>query len=368
MKRFIFIGLIFALIFIIIPMEICIAQNTEKWFDIPGREFLSQEQEIKKETTGKKVDIGDIVITARNIPELISIVPRDVQIIKTENEKLYGEDKIKDIIDNLPGIFINERGANDSLATIYLRGTGTKYTLLLLDGIPLNDFMTGGVDLSKISNLNIDKIEVIKRGMSSIYGTDAASGVINIITGDEKKYYLKASGIYGTADLKKYFISSNAKIFNVDYVIGYTEEKKGDYFPNSDVDKKSANIKVSFSNKGLINAILTGYYFKRKMGIPFSDFGPSIARQYDEDFSLGITDVINLDFVILKINGFLRSSDLIYDNPDIYYPIYSRHIKKEYQASLLGIYEEGNWLSLLAGLEWNLKNLDSTDIGKKDIT
>ncbi len=373
MKKLIFLGLIFALPFLLFPFTddynkvktFYELNTTEQGYQIPDKQ--SAGYEIKKTEPVKKTDIGEIVITARNIPELISLVPRDIHIIKPETDRLYGEDRIKDILDNLPGIYINKTGANDSLSTISIRGTGSKYTLILLDGIPLNDFMTGGFDINKIDNINIGKIEVIKGGMSSIYGADASAGVINIITGDNKKYYLQATGIYGTADLKKYFVSSNSKIFNVDYSVGYGEERKGDYFPNSDVDKKSANAKIAFSNKGLINVVLTGSYLKRNMGIPFNDFGPSVARQQDEDYSLGLTDVINLDFAVLKINGFLRSSDLIYDNPDIYYSVHSRHIKKEYQASVTGIYEKEEWISLLAGLEWNLKDLDSTDVGKKNM-
>jgi vitamin B12 transporter len=378
MKRFIFIGFIFALPFLLFSFtddynkvktfyELNTTdQKNEQGFEIPNKQAPGYE--LKKSEPVKNRDLGEIVITARNIPELLSLVPKDIQIIKPKSENLYGENRIVDMLDNLPGIFINKTGVNDSIATVSIRGTGSKYTLVLLDGIPLNDFMTGGVDLSKIDNLNIGRIEIIKSGMSSIYGADASSGVINIITGEEEKYYLRTTGVYGTADYKKYSVSSNSKIFNVDYSVNYSEEKKGDYFPNSDLDKKIANAKVSFSNKGLINILLNGSYLKRTMGIPYNDFGPSIARQSDEDFSLGLIDVINLDFMTVKINGFIKSADLKYDNPDIYYPVHSRHIKKEYQAALTGIYEEGQWLSLLAGLEWNLKDLDSTDIGKKNTT
>lgn len=376
MKRFVFIGLIFALPFLLFSftddynnVKTFYELNTkdqemDKGYQIPDKQ--STGYEIKKTEPVKKTDIGEVVITARNIPELISVVPRDVYIINPQNEKLFGEDKIKDLLDNLPGIYVNKTGANDSLATIAMRGTGSKYTLVLQDGIPLNDFMTGGVDLSKIDDVKTGKIEIIKSGMSSIYGADASSGVINIITGGEKKYYLQLTGIYGTADFKKYSVSSNSKIFNVDYSINYSEEKKGDYFPNSDVDKKNITARASFSNKGLINALITGSYFKRIMGISFNDFGVSTARQYDEDYSVGLTDIINFDFFTLKINSFLRSADLIYEDPNIYYPIYSRHIKKEYQASITGIYEEGEWISLLGGFEFNVKDIDSTDIGKKN--
>lgn len=376
MKRFIFIGLIFALPFLLFTFtddynkvktfyELKATDHeSDKGYQIPQKQSVGYE--IKNIEKAKKTDIGEIVITARNFPEFISLVPKDLHIVKPETEKLYGEDKIKDILDNLPGIYINKAGANDSLSTVSIRGTGSKYTLVLLDGIPLNDFMTGGVDLNKIDIMNIGKIEIIKTGMSSIYGADASSGVINILTGDDKKYYIRTTGIYGTADFNKYSISSNSKIFNLDYFVNYSEEKKGNYFPNSDVDKKNAMVKISFFNNGLINAVLTGSYFKRNMGIPFNAFGgTSIARQYDEDYSLGLLDVVNMDFMVLKLNGYLRSADLIYDDPDTYYPVYSRHIKKEYQTAITGIYEEGEWFSLLSGVELNIKNLDSTDIGKK---
>jgi vitamin B12 transporter len=289
-----------------------------------------------------------------------------MEVIKIKETGVYGATDLKDILDDMPGAFVNRMGIGEAMASLSLRGAASRYTLIMQDGIPVNDIMTGGADLNMVDTSNVDKIEMVKGGMSSIYGSDAVAGVVNVITGSDEKKLVAFTGGYGTCGMQRYGAASNYKVFNVDYSINIVDEKWMAYFVNSDSFKRAANAKVKFSN-GLLDSSLNAHYLKREAGVAFDSYGgPSPeARQYDENFSAGVNEVINLDFMKVKIDGFLRSGDLRFKDPAAWVPQDSKNIKKEYQASLLGLYEEGGNVSVVAGYESNVKTIDSNMIGTR---
>lgn len=91
-----------------------------------------------------------------------------------------------DIIKNIPGVAISRSGNTQD---IYLRGAETNFVVIQLDGVQINnpvDTRGGSVDLSAIAKSSVQRIEVFKGAQSSVYGSDAIAGVINIITLDNR--------------------------------------------------------------------------------------------------------------------------------------------------------------------------------------
>ena len=77
---------------------------------------------------------------------------------------------------------VKNTGTTGSLQTVALRGTKSEQTLVLVDGRPINDPDTGAVDFSSIPVNGIKRIEIVAGGASTLYGSSAIGGVINIIT------------------------------------------------------------------------------------------------------------------------------------------------------------------------------------------
>jgi len=339
----------------------------------PGQQAVGQQasgqpaagQQATPQSTDQQ-SLGDIVVTARNIPETLALIPKSMEVIKVKDAGIIGGTDLKDILDGIPGAFVNRMGIGQAMASLSLRGAGSAYTLIMQDGIPINDILTGGADLNMVDTFNVDKIEMVKGGMSSIYGSDAVAGVVNVLTGSDEKKIATLIGGYGTCGMERYGVASNYRIFNIDYSASLVEEKWMDYFVNSDSDKTAGNAKIKFSN-GVLDSGATFHYFKREMGVPFDSFGdPSPkARQYDEDFSLGINEVANLDFMKIKIDGYMRSGDLRFKDPLAYDPQDTKNIKKEYQGSILGVYQENSMISLVGGYEGNVKTIDGNTIGTR---
>jgi vitamin B12 transporter len=315
-----------------------------------------QQIEGKSDQTVKQgAELGEIVVTARLVPETIGTVTRNFDILQAGALDNLGITKLQDALHLLPGTTIRSYGGFESLATLSIRGGSPRQTLVLKDGIPVeHDILTGGTDLSTINIDGAEKIEIIRGGMSSVYGPDASAGVINIITGGGEKYWIKAMSSYGTFMSQKNRISSNNNLFGADYFISGDEEQSSGFLGRA-YFKRSADLKTSFSAGGL-DSKLSGSYMNRSL-----DTG-SDSKQLNEDYDFGADEAYAIQKLNINLTGFTASSDLQY----VYNGI-TRHIKKENQARITAVYNEENLFSAVAGDEFKNNNLESTAMGAKSI-
>lgn len=100
-----------------------------------------------------------------------------------EADRFAGEAKgVADLVATAPGVAVNGYGGLGQLATASIRGSTASGVLVLLDGIPLNTGLGGGVDLSSIPRAWIDRIEVVRGPEGAQYGSGSLGGVVNVIT------------------------------------------------------------------------------------------------------------------------------------------------------------------------------------------
>jgi outer membrane receptor for ferrienterochelin and colicins len=179
---------------------------------------FSQENELEKLL---RLDIEDLtgitVITATKSPTNINEVPATVKVITSEIIKENGYLTLEDALSTLPGFqFRNILGFN---SYVFQRGLPNQnnLALLLVDGIQINELNSGGFYAGGQFNLdNVKRIEVIYGPASALYGTNAISGVINIITKDpEDNRGFSISGLYGSF-----------KTYNGNAAYGYYDEKE----------------------------------------------------------------------------------------------------------------------------------------------
>ena len=137
------------------------------------------------------LELDRIVITASKIPLSQRETTKPVIIIdRQELERNAGRD-ISQILNQQSGIRVNDSyGAPSNTRILYMQGAAAQNTLILLDGLPISDPSgVGGLfDLRLLPTNNLERIEVIKGSQSTLYGTDAIAGVVNLITrsgGDE---------------------------------------------------------------------------------------------------------------------------------------------------------------------------------------
>jgi outer membrane receptor for ferrienterochelin and colicins len=147
--------------------------------------------------------LTELVVTATRTERKLSNVAVPVQIISRKAITQSGSVRLNDILSEQTGLYITSGGATTSAGGgvfgngIQIQGLSPDYTLILLDGEPIIGRQGGVIDLSRLSVGNIKKIEIVKGPSSSLYGSEAMGGVVNIITEQALLNRLNASFRYG---------------------------------------------------------------------------------------------------------------------------------------------------------------------------
>jgi outer membrane receptor protein involved in Fe transport len=104
-----------------------------------------------------------------------------VTVISHEEIENQGAETVADSMRNVPGVEINQTGQQGAVTSAFIRGGNSNYNLVMIDGIPLNDF-GGGFDLAPLATAGVDQVEVLRGPQSALYGSNAVAGVINIVS------------------------------------------------------------------------------------------------------------------------------------------------------------------------------------------
>ncbi len=127
---------------------------------------------------------NEITVTANRVPTAIQRTGSAITVIRSEEIQRANPVSMVDVLRRVPGLDIAETGGPGSTAVIRIRGANAGQTLVLLDGVRINDPSVGSgeFDTSMIAPGLIERIEVLRGPQSALYGSDAIGGVINIIT------------------------------------------------------------------------------------------------------------------------------------------------------------------------------------------
>ncbi len=218
-------------------------------------------------------DLNEVVVTGTKSEKTLKNVPILTQVISARKMLELGITNVTDALQTMvPGLNVSHNG---TLVTVTLQGMDAKYVLFLIDGERIAGEVDGDVDYSMLNLQNIDHIEVIKGASSSLYGSNAIGGVINIITKkinepfDAKIYtrYSKYNELYsgGTIGLKKGIIGSQTSV-NYSRTDGYdiTPESAHDWTQNPYTSYQvNQKFEITPSSKLSLTPYFTYYQFER---------------------------------------------------------------------------------------------------------
>ena len=192
-------------------------------------------------------EVPEVQVTATRVEVPVEHVGDDVDIITQEEIKKYGFTSIADVLKYVAGVHISSNGGWGKQISVFMLGLDSRDILVLVDGVPVNDPSNpnGAANFEWLDLSNVERIEVLKGSQSSIYGSEAVAGVINIITSKPNKDELSVNleaGKYQTFKERVY----TAKVFREGFVafsgenfktLGFSasSENAGQYY-NSDHD------------------------------------------------------------------------------------------------------------------------------------
>ena len=152
--------------------------------------------------------MSEVVVTATRTPQPITETLAPVTLITAADiERLQPEDMF-DVLNRVPGINMRRNGGIGATTSLFLRGTSTDQTLVLVDGVRINSATSGTTALEHLDPEQVARIEVVRGSHSSLYGADAIGGVIQIFTKrGEEGFHPEVRVSAGTDALQEYQVS-----------------------------------------------------------------------------------------------------------------------------------------------------------------
>jgi len=177
-----------------------------------------------------------IIVTATRteIPLSDAIVP--VTVITREDIELSLATDLAEILRFQAGIDIGRNGGPGQATSMFMRGTESNHTLVLMDGVRINPGTLGGAAVQHITPEIIERIEIVKGARSALFGTDAIGGVINIITRRADAAFLETAIGAGSFDSRSGFISAGDRGDNGDFGVTLNWQDTAGFAPRTDSD------------------------------------------------------------------------------------------------------------------------------------
>ena len=181
--------------------------------------------------------IGEVVTSGRK-PEPIGLTSQPTFVVDRARIESFGDRTVADALQAVPGFELFSYGGFGAQTNYGIRGANSSQTLVLIDGVPVTDPTAGSVQLSQFSTVGVQRIEVVESGSSTLYGTSASGGVVNIITSVPRGTYLAAStGSFGDRDVRagigdgRVGASFERHVVTDDYPYGALAYGRGSSFP-----------------------------------------------------------------------------------------------------------------------------------------
>ena len=215
-------------------------------------------------TIGKNVDLEEVVVAAKRSPIVYSKLSRIVNTLSGDEIEQLPAENLQEALSFYPGVDVKQRGPQGVQADLSIRGGSFDQNLVMLNGINMNDPQTGHFALNLPVDLSaVSKIEILKGSGSRVFGPNAFSGVLNIVTrpldtnlvnlelqGGQNGYYKSALATNLTTGKLRTFLAlshsgSNGYIDNTDFNLSSLFLQSQYHLNISTVD-----FQFGYSNKG----------------------------------------------------------------------------------------------------------------------
>ena len=321
----------------------------------------------------QSVDLDEVVVSESKIDIPFSKKYRSVEVIDSKSIVESGVNNVVDLLQQVSGVDLRKRGVPGTQADLYIRGGGFDQTLLLIDGMKMDDIQTGHHTLNLLLPIQlIERIEIIKGPASRIFGQNAFNGAINIVTktlpkSDKKLFEVMVSNpTFGSFKQFGFLINSRLLLkdkFNAQ--LTFSRSKSDGYRYNTDYSNDFFFFKSEIKTKKN-PIIITSGFTEKKFGANGFYASPSAVDQYEETQAsfVGISTVFDSEKLLIRPKLYWRrgQDEYIYirNNPSVYRNLHiTNKIYLDFSFSKLFDSSRLNF-----GIDLSSSSISSNNLGK----
>ncbi len=266
------------------------------------------------------IKLKEIIVSSNRISLPFSKTSQTIKLISKEEINKATATNLADLLQQVVGIDIRRRGIDGMQSDLYIRGGNFDQTLILIDGVKMDDVQTGHHSMNAILPLeNIERIEIIKGSAARVFGQNAFTGAINIVTKKVKRNALNLDLNYGSYQNKKGLAAISKKYTKGDLYASVGFQKSDGYRYNTDFQNVNSFLKTSIKNYQLIST-----FQQRKFGANGFYASPDYTDQYEETQTnlVAISSKYTTSLLSIKPRIYWRRNQDMYlflrDNPSYY--------------------------------------------------
>lgn len=329
---------------------------------LPITKTIAQESD----TTVTKLD--EVIIAENRIQLPYSEQSRSISLVQNEEIKNSPAISTADLLHYVGGVDVRTRGANGIQSDIGIRGGTFEQTLILVNGIKLNDPQTGHHSMNLPINLQqIERIEVLKGPSARTFGQNAFAGAINLVTKEPEKSYATL-GLQG-GDFKLWGVNASGGLITGknSHQVAFSYNASDGYKHNTDYSLLNAFYQGSIGvGNGKLN-LLAGFT-DRAFGANGFYASPAYTEQY-ETVQTGLASIsyeLPIGTTRLTTRAYYRQNNdeyiFIRDDPEYY--------KNNHTGKTIGL--EANWVipfensTTGIGVDLNSVSLNSNNLGERE--
>jgi iron complex outermembrane receptor protein len=236
--------------------------------------LFSQEEKVE--------NLNEIILNSNRIEIPFNENSNSIIVITSDDIEKSTATNMVDLLQQYAGVDVRQRGIDGMQADLYIRGGSFDQTLVLIDGIKTENPQTGHHTLNMMIPIeNIERIEIIKGPAARVFGQNAFTGAINIITKKNVNTQLTAEAGYGSYHTDKLALTGSINLKESSHQVHISRNTSDGYRYNTDFENQNYFIKSKFNTKNSSIDVI-GTFMDRKFGANGFYSSPAAIDQYEE--------------------------------------------------------------------------------------